>query len=86
MLKKTLKLIWRKKILSSICLVAIAGTSYFGYEKLGNQAETKYITSAVEKGMIIQSVSGSGKVSSLNQIDIKPKASGDITGVYVKKG
>ncbi|PIR66974.1 MAG: hypothetical protein COU51_00985 [Parcubacteria group bacterium CG10_big_fil_rev_8_21_14_0_10_36_14] len=86
MLKKTLKLIWRKKILSGICLVAIAGTSYFGYEKLGNQAETKYITSAVEKGMIIQSVSGSGKVSSLNQIDIKPKASGDITGVYVKEG
>lgn len=32
------------------------------------------------------SISGSGQVSSINQVDIKPKASGDVAYVEVKNG
>lgn len=68
-----------------VIVVAIGG--YYGYKKLtGTATVITYVLSAVEKGTIITSVSGTGQVSALNQIDIKPKSSGDVVYVGVKNG
>lgn len=70
-----------------IGIVVLIYGSYWGYGKITSTAgETRYILAAVEKGTIIASVSGSGKVSTSDQMDIKPKASGDIIWVGVKAG
>jgi HlyD family secretion protein len=44
------------------------------------------VTAQVTKGNIIVSVSGSGQISASNQIDIKPKVSGDVIYLGVKSG
>jgi HlyD family secretion protein len=44
------------------------------------------VASAVEKGTLITSVSGSGQISASNQLDVKPKTSGDVISVMIKNG
>jgi len=51
-----------------------------------DSTETKYVLASVQKGSIISSVSGTGQVSVLNQVEVKPKASGDVVYVGVKNG
>jgi len=61
--------------------------AYFAYQNLAKgDGQTKYLTAAVEKGTIILSVSGSGQVSALDQVDVKSKVSGDITYIGAEKG
>ena len=48
--------------------------------------ETRYVTASVEKGTLITSITGSGQVSALNQIDLKSKISGDVVYVGVNDG
>lgn len=75
------------KIISSVILIAIVALVYFGYKKFTSVAgESRYLTAKVEIGTIITSVSGTGQVSSLNQIDIKPKVSGDVIYITAKNG
>jgi len=86
-MKKLLKLISSHKVLSLIIIIALVSFGYLGYKKVkANSGETRYVLAAVEKGTLITSVSGSGQVSVSDQVDIKPKASGDITAVYVTAG
>ncbi len=60
---------------------------YFGVKALTKTAaETRYVLGVIHKGTLVTSVSGSGQVSSLNQVDVKARASGDITNVRVKDG
>ena len=75
------------KFISAIIVVVILGGGYWTYGKLTSTlGETRYVLAAVEKGTLIVSITGSGQVSSSNQIDIKPKASGDIMWVGVTAG
>jgi len=68
-------------------LLMVLYLGYFTYGKITDTSkETRYVTAAVEKGTLIASVSGSGQVSSSNQIDIKPKVSGDVVTISVKSG
>lgn len=48
--------------------------------------ETRYILGNVERGTVIATIDASGQVSTSDEVDIKPKASGDITWVGVKAG
>ena len=58
-----------------------------GFKALkGSTNETRYALAAVEKGTIVVSISGSGQVSALNQVDVKPKASGEVVYVGAKNG
>ena len=67
------------KVISAIILIIFLLSGYYAYVKFTSTAgDTRYIISKVEKGIIIASVSGSGQVSALNQIDIKSKVSGDV--------
>lgn len=70
---------------AAIALIAIAG--YFGYTTFFSEdGVVRYATAQVQKGTLILSISGTGQVSASNQVDIKPKASGEIVGVYAKQG
>ncbi|MFA5173021.1 MAG: efflux RND transporter periplasmic adaptor subunit [Candidatus Paceibacterota bacterium] len=52
----------------------------------GSTAETKYVLASVKKGTITVSVSGSGQVSSSNEVDLKAKTSSDVVYVAVSPG
>ncbi len=84
---KYLKLILKHKIISVIILILISGGGFIAYKKMSpTSVQTKYQTANAKKGNIISSISGSGQVSSSNQIDLKPKASGELISLSVKVG
>ncbi len=77
----------KRKFTTGIALVLIVGVGYFGYGKIfSNDGAVRYATAQVQNGTLIVSISGSGQVSASNQLDVKPKASGEITAVYAKLG
>ncbi len=83
------KNILRKKILSAVVAIALISVGYYGYHQFfisKNVNQNQYVTAPAQKGMLIISVSGSGQVSVSDQIDIKPKVSGDIVYTGVKNG
>lgn len=59
------------------------GLLYGGYWEYGRltaaSGETHYVTAPASKGTLIVATTGSGQVAASDQVDIKPKASGDIT-------
>jgi len=78
----------RKKIFFLVLIILIVA-AYFVYRTFKNKGEetVSYETATVKRGILIVSVSGSGQVDSLNQIDVKPKGiSGDIASIKVKQG
>ncbi len=86
-MKKTIYWISEHKITSVILAIVMAAAAYYGYAKLtAATPSTQYVSSAAEKGTLITSVSGTGQVSVLNQIDIKPETSGRITAILVHNG
>ncbi len=87
MFQKFFKAIRQHKIISVIVALAIIGGGYYGYTKFNNNSgEVRYVLAAIEKGTLITSISGSGQVSASNQVDVKPKVSGDVVYVGVKNG
>ena len=75
------------KTTSIAVLIILLVVGYWGYGKLTSTAGvTRYTTAKVEKGTIIASVSATGQVSASNQIDLKPKASGEIVYLGVQSG
>ncbi len=76
--------IFRHKFITVVVVIIIAVGGYYGVSRFGgNTPQTSYLTATVEKGTLITSVAGSGQVSASNQLDIKPKVSGDFTNVSV---
>lgn len=69
-------------IIIALALVIYGTTKAFS----GNSSQTTYLVGAVEKSTIITSVSGTGQVSALNQVDLKSKVSGDVVYVGVTNG
>jgi RND family efflux transporter MFP subunit len=62
--------------------LALAG--YFALGKFFKKGEVnRYILTPVQKGTILVSVSGSGQISTSDQIEIKPKVSGEVLKIYV---
>ena len=87
MISKILKQLFRNKFTTAITLLIVIIGGYFSYQAISGSNEVpRYTLAAVEKGTLIVSVSGSGQVSASNQIDIKPKVSGDVVYVGVKNG
>ncbi len=87
MFSKIFKLILKYKFIAGIGLILIIIGSYFGYQGLvKDKNAAQYATAAVEKGTLIVSLSGGGQVSTEDQIDIKPKVSGDVVYVGVQNG
>lgn len=87
MISKLLAQLIKHKFIAGVLLLIIAGGVYWGYAKIFNDdSATRYVAAQVKNGTLLVSVFGSGQVSASNQVDIKPKTSGEITAVYVKLG
>ncbi len=69
-----------------IILVLIVASWRIVVAWTGTSAEMRYVLARVAKGTIISSVSGTGQVSTANQIEIKAKAAGEIIAVGVRNG
>lgn len=67
-------------------IVLIGGGYYYLNSKKSTTSIPTYFFGNAEKNSIISTVSGSGQISSVSQIDIKPKISADILSVNVKVG
>ena len=87
MFSKIFEKITRHKFLTGIILLLVIVGGYYGYQSLfGGKTTTSYVAAAVEKGTLIVSVSGSGQISALDQVDIKPKTSGNLVYLGIKNG
>ncbi len=85
--KKIISSIKRKPILSMVAAVIVILIFSFGWNKLHSGGpSTLYILGKVERGTLVSSVVGSGQVSSENQLDIKPKVSGDVAAINAPDG
>ncbi len=77
----------RKKIIIVLIILALAGGGYYYYRETKDAStQIRYVLEKVRKGTLVVSVSGSGQVSALNQIDIKPDVSGKIVSVAKQNG
>lgn len=87
MMEKVTGLIKSHKLISLVILSVVIFSIYYLYENLTTAStETRYQFATVEKGTIIKTISGSGQVVATNQVEIKPRASGEVKKVLVKKG
>lgn len=75
------------KFVSIAIALAIVGAGWWAYSSAtAASAETRYVIGAVAKGTIVSSVSATGQVSALNQIEIPSKVSGEVVSVKVAAG
>ncbi len=85
---KKLALFYRGHKKVSIAIIAVAVVlivlAIRGLSKNNEKAE--YITEMSGKGSVVVSISGSGQVSSSNEVEIKPKVSSDVVWIGVKNG
>ncbi|MFA5124412.1 MAG: efflux RND transporter periplasmic adaptor subunit [Patescibacteria group bacterium] len=81
------KFVLGHKAISVIVLVAVIIGGYFGWQSLfGGKQQVSYVTAKAVKDIIISTVSGSGTVAASSEVELKTKASSDVTAVKVKKG
>jgi HlyD family secretion protein len=92
-IKKLTGKVLEHKFISLVIFAVLAYGAYYGYGRIrGGSAANSYVLGLVKRGDVIASISGSGQVSSSNQIGLAPKASGDVvlvgaqSGDRVKKG
>lgn len=79
--------IFTRKKTSILILIVLAGAIYFAIQYWGgDSAETRYIIDTANSGEITTVVSGTGQVSSLDQVDVTTKTSGDIVYLNAKAG
>lgn len=76
----------RKKTVFMIAFLCAGGGYYIYMNATAADASVRYVLSEAEKGTIVVSVSGTGQVTASNQIELKPKASGDVISIAVKSG
>jgi len=82
-----MKFFLRRKGLAAILAVAIFVLGYFGYKHFfATDTAVRYVTAAAQRGTLVVSLSGSGQVTAVNQVDIKPKAGGDVVRVAAAEG
>jgi multidrug resistance efflux pump len=74
--------------LRSVIVLIVAGLVIFGIVKIANPKTTtaSYTLGTVETGTIVSTVTGTGQVSSSNQIAVTAKSSGAITSLKVLPG
>src|ERR1035437_384886 len=75
------------KVIASIAAIIIIFLGYSGVQALrGTPTTTRYVTTTVANDTLISSVPGTGQISALNQVDLKAKASGNVTYIPVTQG
>ena len=85
--RRTWRAIMAHKVISVIILIVVLGGGYLLYKRsAASTTQTRYVLGTVQRGNVTVAVSGSGQVSASNQVDIKPKVSGDVLSVNVTAG
>lgn len=75
------------KLLTTVVVIVVGAVGYWGIRASSSHtAETRYVLGEVTQGTIVTSVTGSGQVSALQQVELKAKAAGDLVSVLVKEG
>jgi HlyD family secretion protein len=75
------------KFLSIIILLVIIGIAYWIIKSVNTEGTvTTYVAGKVRRGEITTTVSGTGQVSALSQVDLKTKAAGDLIYLNAKVG
>ena len=86
-MKKIFSFIKGHKLILIIILCVIILTGYFIYPKIKpNEDNIKYISQKAKTETLASSISGTGQIHALDEIDISPRISGDIIAVNVKSG
>lgn len=66
--------------------ILVLGTGFWFYSARTGQAQTRYALTAAAQGTIVSTVDGTGQVSGDRQLDVKPKAGGEVIKILVKVG
>ncbi|HCH00001.1 MAG TPA: hypothetical protein DE036_09615, partial [Actinobacteria bacterium] len=74
----------RVAILAVVVVAIVVGVVV--YQALGKEDEPEYRTAKVERGMIISSVSTSGRITGAGSVSLTTQATGVIKKIYVKDG
>jgi HlyD family secretion protein len=75
------------KIWFSVILISLVFLGWKAYGLVfGSDGESRYVTAKVTKGTIVSSISASGQIEATNQVDLKARATGEITYIGVKPG
>jgi len=78
---------WHHKKISAIAIIIILTAGYFYFNSANKKVSaTIYTYGTVQRGMISQSVAGTGQVSASEEENIKSKVSGDVIEVSVTQG
>lgn len=86
-MKKFFNFLFKRKIIFVIILFLLISGVYFGYKSLSKENnEVQFVTEKVRRGDLTVSISGSGQISALNQIEVKPKVAGDVSIINIKNG
>lgn len=82
-----LKYFLKHKVYLALVIIALGAGGFVAWKKVfAADTAVRYVTAKVERGALVTSLSGTGQVSASSQVDLKPRASGDVIGVYVKAG
>lgn len=74
----------RVAIVAIIAVVIVVGV--LAYQALGEKDEAEYRTAKVERGMIISSISASGRITGTSSASVTTQATGVIKEIYVRDG
>lgn len=86
MLKNVLNWAKNHKLSLIVGCIAIGGIGYYALRSDTVVAETRYTLGTVSRGTVVTSISGSGQVAVLNQVDVTPNVSGNVLKVNVQPG
>jgi len=75
----------RKKISVAILIVFVGSILYFAGDS-DSESAIRYVPARVQLGTLETSVSGTGQIAALTQLDISSKTSGDVVYIGVKNG
>ena len=79
--------ILRHTFWSVLLIVVIVGGGWWMWSKAtSTTGQTLYVLGTVSQGTIVSTITGSGQVASSQQLDIKPKVSGEVIAVMVTPG
>lgn len=86
-MKNIILRVFKSRRLTVISLLIIITIGYFGYRAVfGKNQNVRYVFVQAQKGTLITSISGNGQINAINQINVKPKTSGEIISVNVVAG
>lgn len=74
---------WRKWLKWALIALAILALALLAYKFFGPKEAAHYVTEKAERGELVVTVSATGNIRPINQVDVGSEQSGLITNVYV---